>query len=355
MAHSIIDIAIIGAGTAGCMAAKQLSEAGLRCCVIEKSRGLGGRCSRRRVPDIENVDLGASSFSTYDIDSQQLIDYTQHWVKLGYLTEWNFKSASFQPSFPITEQIELCGMPSMNAFHRHLLGDVTCLKQQHVHTLQRTDEVWQLLDGADQLITEATAVIITAPAEQTYSLVGQYTHFATAILEASQSSLPQYVCAISLEHPLETSVDVFQGSHPVFSKAIRANSKPNQKGTKVHQKHDIWVLHSTHEWAQQQHNQDAEIVADKMHHLFCEHFNLSMQPESSKVLTSHYWRLAGHRITTANSSLVNDNASQQPFLWDEGLRLGCCADWLSGGGIIGALNSSQNLSDHIASTLTQEV
>ena len=41
------EVAVIGAGTAGCFAANLLDEAGIECLLIEKSRGIGGRCRLR--------------------------------------------------------------------------------------------------------------------------------------------------------------------------------------------------------------------------------------------------------------------------------------------------------------------
>ena len=54
-----VEVAIIGAGTAGCFIASLLDEAGVSCRLLEKSRGLGGRCSRRRIDESYALDLGA--------------------------------------------------------------------------------------------------------------------------------------------------------------------------------------------------------------------------------------------------------------------------------------------------------
>ena len=42
-------VAIVGAGVAGLAAARRLAGHGIPVTVLEKSRGLGGRCATRRV------------------------------------------------------------------------------------------------------------------------------------------------------------------------------------------------------------------------------------------------------------------------------------------------------------------
>ena len=55
-------VIIIGAGIAGCNAAKQLSEYGFDVQVLEKSRGAGGRMSTKRMNGTR-ADHGAQYFS----------------------------------------------------------------------------------------------------------------------------------------------------------------------------------------------------------------------------------------------------------------------------------------------------
>ena len=47
----MFDVAIIGAGISGLICAQQLQQAGYRVVVVEKSRGLGGRVTTRRLQD----------------------------------------------------------------------------------------------------------------------------------------------------------------------------------------------------------------------------------------------------------------------------------------------------------------
>ena len=62
------EVTIIGAGSAGCLIANLLDKDGIDCLLIEKSRGMGGRCSRRRISTDDDaryaIDLGGSDISS---------------------------------------------------------------------------------------------------------------------------------------------------------------------------------------------------------------------------------------------------------------------------------------------------
>ena len=285
MGNAMIDIAIIGAGTAGSFAAQQLTAAGFSCCIVEKSRGRGGRCSRRSIFGGFNVDLGAASFPIPYNEHPALVDQINQWLDAGYLSEWLFEANDFNEQTETLKKVEVCGTPSMNAFHRHLTEGIECLTQKRINSLKRVDDYWQLLDQTGDLIVEAKHVVVTAPAEQAHDLLSPFDlvkepHLAThgkpqydPILHASQASLPQYMCAIAFEHPQPHLADVYTGNHPVFAKAIRANSKPAQPRPDDGHVAEVWILHSTYQWAQQQQHQDAESAAEAMRRQFCEDFN----------------------------------------------------------------------------------
>jgi len=55
MSSIIHDVAIVGAGISGLSAAGRIRQAGLDVVILEKSRGLGGRASTRRMNLQEGV------------------------------------------------------------------------------------------------------------------------------------------------------------------------------------------------------------------------------------------------------------------------------------------------------------
>jgi monoamine oxidase len=91
------DVVIIGAGAAGLAAARDLSSAGLRVCVVEARDRIGGRILTQRITDLPlPLELGAEfihgiAASTFSIvDAAALLTYElpdrHHWSERGELT-----------------------------------------------------------------------------------------------------------------------------------------------------------------------------------------------------------------------------------------------------------------------------
>ncbi len=126
---TVLDFAIIGAGTSGCFVASELAGRGYDVCIIEKSRGLGGRCSRRQFPG-GNVDLGAPAFR-----SDRLIYHPEqahlwrqrlnYWLNEHWVTRWTFSVAEFDRPLQIAMDQQLCGIPNMNHLHCQLVGKLS--------------------------------------------------------------------------------------------------------------------------------------------------------------------------------------------------------------------------------------
>lgn len=333
-----VDVAIVGAGTSGCFIASLLHEAGFNCILIEKSRGLGGRCSRRRVSENGySVDLGAAEFSTNNIESEYLRKKLTEWIDSGWLHSWQRQSSRFNASEQGRTIEALCATPSMNAWHKKIAGHINILTNCKVQSLKKAEAHWCLLDESGQIISLAHKVIVTSPAEQAFELLQSIkgSDYGQSI---STKSLPQYVCAVGFAQPLNVNADVLRGGNSVLALASRDNRTSDSVMPKPLR--EIWVLHSTHKWARGYSAAEHQQAAIAMTQEFCNLFDEEVEPH---ILTSHYWRLARHEI----------GAEQTPnFIWDDKLQVGCCGDWLDSGDIGGALNSSLALFEKITQTKT---
>ncbi len=334
MSSKNTDIAIIGAGISGSFIAGELHDAGFHCVLLEKSRGLGGRCSRRYIDDNYSIDLGAPEFLLKGIDNPKLKSHINTWIEKGYLDSWVYQMNRFNGNDQ-SEIIEsLCATPSMNAWHKHIASQVNVLKGRKVDSLAKVGDSWHLFDESGQQVLSAKRLIITAPAEQSLALLKLH-NISSDIRLVNDNSLPQFVCAIGLTQASNLKADVYREGHGVLAAAIRENSKPGR--TLPHSMKEVWLLHSTYEWAQQHasdnHQQAAEILISE----FSQQFGLDTPP---LFLSSHFWRLARHRINTPTGT---------PFIWNNEMQIGCCGDWLSTGDIAGALTSAVSLFEDITS------
>ncbi|MCV2403670.1 FAD-dependent oxidoreductase [Marinomonas sp. C2222] len=326
------DIAIIGAGTSGCFLAYQLQNNGVDCVLIEKSRGLGGRCSRRFIDSDYSIDLGAPAFKINSMVSPQLLEHIDTWVNAGTLIPWTHKKSRFNTVESISSTTAFCAAPSMNAWHKTMAKQTPVLAQNRVHTVSKVDDAWHLLSEDNQLICIANKVILTCPQEQALNLLEPLSVFDTDELK-QHSNLPQYVCAISADHA-EVEVPYFQGGHSVLDCAISENHKPDRElSSELKQ---VWLLHSTHEWAEENSHLKHDEAALELTQAFYEAHHLEHRPS---ILTSHYWRLSRHQVA----------AKEKPYLWSKEQGIGCCADWLSSGDIAGALTSALSLFEEITS------
>lgn len=325
-----VDIAIIGAGTAGCFLANQLVESGVSCRLIEKSRGLGGRCSRRQIDDGESIDIGASSFSVDTLENPHLQRKLTQWLEDGHLHPWQHRTSRFDDLSQINTAETVCASPSLNTWHKEMVKHIQACTGHEIHTLNKTGNYWSLHDEYEQQIISANKVIITTPPEQALKLVTGLRGFSYC-QTGSDNSVPQYVCAIEFSTPLDLNAEIIQGGDNTLMQAVRETSKPQKNQSS----REVWTLHSTYDWAQEQSGVAHREAAIALANHFCERLNINLK---ACVLTSHYWRLAKHCMP---------QAQHKKFIWEEDLQVGCCGDWLASGDIVGALDSSLALFEAI--------
>jgi len=323
-------IAIIGAGIAGCYAASLLSASGHRVTLIEKSRGLGGRCSLRYINDKQTIDLGAASFSLDDLNSNtvtntRLRTCIARCQKQQHIADWSATLSSFDDPGIRTQISELCGVPTMNQLHRALAQEIDLITKTRVERLVSQDDYWLLMNADKLTVLKAKKVIVTAPALQTRPLYDWPKSWQAVINKAADASRPQWVCALAFDNPQDQLADVYRGNHAVLAQAVRDNGKPGRN-----REQEVWVLHSGTQWANNHLETPPEQAAEQMAKAFVKALGIS---DKYHILTSHRWLLSIHDIP----------ATPESYLFDDRTGLGICGDWLGGPGILGALNSSDQL------------
>ena len=181
------DIAVIGAGIAGLVCAKQLQESGYSVVVLEKSRGVGGRMATRRVSGTR-ADHGVRYLEPTGKFLQQLIN------KLGNPTHgpgdesilqlWTDKIYELnQPGgkvYPISKACYIAPQ-GMNSVGKFLAQGLEVWFSRRVQIIQPTAEKnWHLTleitnDTAIEKPTEviAKAVVLAIPAPQALMILEQ--------------------------------------------------------------------------------------------------------------------------------------------------------------------------------------
>lgn len=161
------DVLVLGAGVSGLVAALALQRVGLRVCVIDKGRGVGGRLATRRIGDA-TFDHGAPRFTTGD--SPEGLQGV--WDRLsGSVTEWGFNAGDAHGRRPYWR-----GVPSMSAVAKRLAAGLEVRTEIQIVRLGPDTSVgpapgrW-IATAACGTVFIADAVVATPPVPQTLALL----------------------------------------------------------------------------------------------------------------------------------------------------------------------------------------
>ncbi len=169
----MFDVAIVGAGISGLVCAQQLHQAGYRVVVVEKSRGLGGRVTTRRLQDT-CADRGLS----YLIPQGEL---TKSFVEVlkaqNIVTVWT----DTVHEFDVDSQLKAVkGSPiyvapnGMSAIARFLGKNLEIQLNRRVVGIRLNNDYWHLqLDDSHSKVV-AKAVVIAIPAPQALVLLESF-------------------------------------------------------------------------------------------------------------------------------------------------------------------------------------
>jgi len=161
-------IAVVGAGIAGLLLARELKAGGREVVVLEKSRGLGGRLATKRTPDAV-FDQGAQYFSA---KSARFAAQVAVWHERGVVAPWPGASAH-----------RWIGRPTMNALGRILAEGLDVRREAKVLGVRREGAGWEVAIE-NQPALPAAQLALTAPAPQ-----------ALALLQAGGVTLPAELAA----------------------------------------------------------------------------------------------------------------------------------------------------------------
>ena len=190
------DVAVIGAGLSGLIGARELRKSGQRVCVLDKSRGLGGRIATRRAHQVR-VDHGLR----YWQNSPAIEPLVSELVDAGVLTPWPVSVYEILQREVITPAVLEGELPfyaapeGMNAVGKYLAKDFTreqdLLLEHRAIAIDPVEGGWQIeCDNGQKVMAKKCAIAI--PAAQAAHLLKTYaadslSDSAAAITQAVQS------------------------------------------------------------------------------------------------------------------------------------------------------------------------
>ncbi|WP_233407481.1 NAD(P)/FAD-dependent oxidoreductase [Marinomonas spartinae] len=323
---SYYDVAIIGAGLSGSLCAQQLSRMGWSVCVIEKSRGSGGRASSKHLDQNTSCELGTPFISIHHKDTKPLFASL---VEQGIAAYWPDAQA-------------YVGIPKMSAITRHWLTNSDLITNTRINSLEQIDyveqgslattDIWRLYDEQHQAIAQAKFLIVTIPASQAVTLLSttqQIDELIACAHQAAQTTQPQWAMCLDTEQSTLPPILIPKSS--TLQRLVKDSAKPNRR--QGHNGSERWVIQASPEWTQHYLDEDKNTIAT----LLIQAFFHETQLIPKKTSEPHRWLLA-------RTDVYNH---QQPFMWHSPKNIGLAGDWLCQGDAEGALISALGLCDYL--------
>ena len=254
------DVVVVGAGLSGLAAARALLASGRRPLVLEKSRGVGGRCATRRVEG-QPFDHGAPFVHGTDPAFRAWVEG----VPGPRLDGWPWRQLGAAAPFPLAPSPAggfRCAFPAgMTALAKHLAHGVAVARSVRVVELSAGDGVVVATDDGGARHSAAD-LVLALPVEQAAALLGTLGPLtdvsgAQRVL-AGMASEPGLMLAAG--YPLDTPAPAFDWmlphEHPAFQQVVHDATKRDRPSTRVLVFHthprfaEEWFERDRADWAQ---------------------------------------------------------------------------------------------------------
>lgn len=318
-------VAIIGAGIAGLSCANHLAENTISATVFEKSKGVGGRTSTRRVEPNLSFDHGAQYFT---VRNPILQSFVNTWENFGVVAEWKGRIVKLNNKKITSTEIipRYVGTPGMTAMAADLAKNLEIMRGTKIIEVKHSSNQWILLDEAGVAYNGFDHLIVALPAPQTAELLANHPMRKIASLTPMA---PCWAVLVGFEKKLDVPWDGAFIHESALSWVARNSSKPGRDTT-----NDCWVLHANAEWSAK-HLEDAPELA--IHQLLESFTNAIGENLPAQIYkTAHRWRYS------IGGSLIN-----LKDLHDESIGLTICGDWVNGGRFEGAFLSGITAAENI--------
>jgi hypothetical protein len=306
-------VAVVGAGLAGLTCARELAQAGLDVTVYEKSRGVGGRLSTRRV-DWATFDHGTQYFTAR---APVFMDWVKGLMARGIVSQWSPVMSKPNPAEPW-----YVANPGMNSLARAQAEGLNVVLNTRVSGIEWQDNQWQLcfeegatvttVDIAPEAIFDA--VVVAVPNEQAVPLLQPH-HAEWAASLAAVALLPCWTVMLSTE-PVASTLQAGQPESGPIGWWARNDSKPNRSKNEHQQD---WVIQASSTWTEQNLNADKAVVIAELQKALLVQLGVK-QMVSTQTAMAHRWLYARR---------TPDLPTLGASLWQTQQRLGVCGDGLT--------------------------
>lgn len=242
-----VDVAIIGGGISGILAARKLMNAGFKVMVLDKSKSVGGRLATRRI-DGGRADHGAQFFTVRTDLFQQLVD---EWEKNRWVSKWFGEN---HPRYKATN--------GMNQLVKKLASNVPLQTTFKVHRLLRDQDNYRVISEEGDGVT-SKAILLTPPAPQTVQLLERSEVHLSADAMTSLRNIhfdPALVCLLTLKGELtflssegHTDSDLPDGIERIVENHAKGISQEK-----------ITTIYATSDFSKKAYDEDDDVILDEL-------------------------------------------------------------------------------------------
>jgi predicted NAD/FAD-dependent oxidoreductase len=329
-------ILIVGAGVAGLSCARALSDAGRAVLLLDRARGVGGRCATRALEG-QPIDYGPAFLHGRDPGFLAALDAVPATPLPGWPAAVSGAGQPCQPEAFTPGERRLAFAEGVAAFPRHLATGLPIRLETTVTALEPEGDGVRLRLGAGEPLW-ARDVVLALAAEQALSLLEPLpspspdVRAARALLQFS-SSRP--CLALLATYPEGSPRPAWQACYPEASRLLQLVAHDSSKRAAPAR---VALLLQAHPAWSRAHLEDAAWPQALL-----EEAGRLVGPWAASPSATH-----PHRWRYARSDQVAELAGPLRFSLPGGGRLGLCGDRLApGGGVEGAWRSGRMMAERL--------
>jgi len=293
----------------------------------EKSRGVGGRCSTRRVDNVGLFDHGLQYVKSENSEFKKFLsDYT--------IWQGNFKIFQNDQIKDDLHKERIINENGNNLLVKNLFKNKRVFANKELKSIEKKNDCFQL-NFNDSTQENYKTVIITTPYQQAYNLTKQFTENYFSKLNFCMQPNLTLMVAFNKSLNLNLSAISFEDDD-VLGFVANENTK---KKTLINKDLELWTIQSSVKYAIKniyEYRNNKENLADEMLKSLSVKLKINIKKDNIQYSDIHGWRYAyGNKSDAANC------------YWNEDLRLGICGDWFSGGNAESAFINAKKLANLI--------
>lgn len=314
------DIAVIGAGFSAATLCYFIEK---DLDFYEKSRGVGGRCSTRRVDNVGLFDHGLQYIKSQNKEFKKFLKDYSIW-------KGNFKIFQNNQLIDDLDKERIIHENGNNSLVKNLFRNKNVIFNKELKSLEKKSDHFNLTFKDDTQENYKT-IIISAPFQQAYNLTKQFTEDYFSKFNFSMQ--PNLTLMIALNKGLKLNLSAISfEDDDVLGFAANENTK---KKDLINKDLELWTIQSSLKYAIKniyEYRNNKQNLIDEMLKSFSIKLKVDIKKDNIEYSDIHGWLYA-----------YNQKVAAPNCYWDKDLRLGICGDWFSGGNAENAFTNAKQL------------